>query len=72
MNRKRRVHDGIVGTIIAGGVALGMWVNPAWFWLPGIIGLAMVQSMFTGFCPVYYTLDKLGVGEHRPQVPEVG
>ena len=63
MNRKRRVHDGIVGGVIALGVALGIWVSPAWFWLPGIIGLAMVQSAFTGFCPVYYTLDRLGIPE---------
>lgn len=72
MHRKRRVHDGIVGVLIAGGVALGMWVNPMWFWLPGVIGLALVQSAFTGFCPVYYTLDKLGVPDDRPGFSEAG
>ena len=66
MNKKRRVHDGIVGTVIAAGVGLGIWVNPVWFWLPGVIGVLMIQSSFTGFCPVYYTLDKLGVPEHSP------
>jgi hypothetical protein len=64
MNRKRRIHDGIVGTVIAVGVALGFWVNPNWLALPGAIGLAMVQSAFTGFCPVYFALDRLGIGEH--------
>ncbi len=63
MHKKRRLHDGIVGLVIAAGVALGIWVNPVWFWIPGIIGALMVQSAFTGFCPVYYTLDKLGVPE---------
>jgi hypothetical protein len=31
----------------------------------------MIQSWFTGFCPVYYTLDKLGLGEprHAPAAP---
>ena len=66
MNRKRRIHDGIVGAIIALGVALGYWVAVQWLLLPGLIGLAMVQSAFTGFCPVYYALDKLGVSEHLP------
>lgn len=47
MNRKRRIHDTIVGGIITAGVA-------------------MIQSGFTGFCPVYYTLDRLGVAEHTP------
>jgi hypothetical protein len=60
---KRRVHDGIVGAVIAGGVALGYWMSPAWLLLPGIVGLLMIQSAFTGFCPVYYTLDRLNVSE---------
>ncbi|HVS14452.1 MAG TPA: DUF2892 domain-containing protein [Thermoanaerobaculia bacterium] len=57
------MHDGIVGAVIAAGVALAYWVSPAWLLLPGIVGLAMVQSAFTGFCPVYYLLDRMGVGE---------
>jgi hypothetical protein len=63
MNRKRRIHDGIVGAVIAGGVALGHWVAPGWYWLAGAIGLAMVQSAFTGFCPVYFALERLGVAD---------
>jgi len=64
MNAKRRVHDGIVGLVITAGVALGYWVAPVWLLVPGVVGVLMVQSWFTGFCPVYYALDKLGVGEH--------
>jgi hypothetical protein len=66
---KRRIHDGILGAVLAGGVALGYWVSPAWLLLPGILGLAMVQSLFTGFCPLYYTLDRLHVGEGEKPVP---
>lgn len=65
MQSKRRIHDGIVGAVIAAGVALAYWVSPTWLLLPGLIALAMVQSAFTGFCPVYFALDRLGVGE-RP------
>jgi hypothetical protein len=65
---KRKIHDGIVGALIAGGVGLGIWVNPAWLWLPGILGLALVQSAFTGFCPLYYTLDRLHVSEGEKPV----
>lgn len=60
---KRRVHDGIVGAVITAGIALGYLVSPAWLLLPGIVGVLMVQSAFTGFCPVYYTLDRLKVSE---------
>lgn len=63
MNTKRRVHDAIVGLLVAGGSALAYWVDPLWLIVPGGVGLLMIQSGFTGFCPVYYTLDKLGVGE---------
>jgi len=63
MDRRRRIHDGIVGAVITAGVALGYWVAPAWLLVPGIVGVLMVQSLFTGFCPVYYTLDRLGLSE---------
>lgn len=63
MQRKRRLHDGIVGVLVTAGVALGYWVDPVWLWIPGAVGLLLIQSGFTGFCPVYYTLDKLGISE---------
>ena len=61
--RKRRIHDAIVGGVITAGVALAYWVSPTWLLLPGIIGVLMIQSGFTGFCPVYFSLDRLGVGD---------
>lgn len=63
METRRRLHDGIVGLVITLGVALGYWVAPGWLLLPGVVGLLMVQSYFTGFCPVYYTLDRLKLAE---------
>ena len=63
MHSKRKIHDGIVGAIITAGVALGYWVDPLWLLLPGVVGLLLIQSAFTGFCPVYYTLDRLKIGE---------
>jgi hypothetical protein len=66
METRRRIHDGIVGLLIAAGTALGYWVAPAWLLVPGVVGLLMVQSYFTGFCPVYYTLDRLKVAQRAP------
>jgi len=71
MSDKRRLHDGIVGLIITAGVALGYWVAPVWLPVPGIVGVLMIPSWVTGFCPVYYTLEKLGVGEGS-QTPAAG
>ena len=63
MNQQRRIHDGIVGILVTAGVALGYWVNLNWLALPGAVGLLLIQSAFTGFCPVYYTIEKLGIGK---------
>lgn len=59
MSHKRRVHDGIVGLMVTVGVALGHYVSPHWYLLPAVIGVTLIQSGFTGFCPVYFTLDRL-------------
>lgn len=59
MNQKRRVHDTIVGLLVTVGVALGHYVSAHWFILPAVIGLTLIQSGFTGFCPVYFALDQL-------------
>ncbi len=58
MNTKRRIHDGIAGAVIALGVALGYWVDPLWLLVPGLLGITLLQSGFTGFCPVYFVLDR--------------
>lgn len=60
VNKKRRIHDGIAGAVITVGVLLGYYVSPVWLLVPGVLGVTLVQSAFTGFCPVYYTLDKVG------------
>ena len=57
--RKRKIHDGIAGALITLGVLLGYYVSPVWLLLPGILGVILVQSAFTGFCPVYFILDKI-------------
>lgn len=55
---KRRIHDGIVGAVITLGITLGYSLHPAWLFLPGAIGVTLIQSAFTGFCPVHFLLEK--------------
>lgn len=59
MKKRIRVHDGIIGVLLASSTALGAAVDPRFFWLAGLTGLIMLQSSFTGFCPVHYTLSKV-------------
>ena len=59
MNQKRRLHDGIVGGVVTAGVALGYYVDPLWLLVPGVLGVTLIQSGLTGFCPLYFTLDRI-------------
>jgi len=56
---KVRVHDGVVGSVVTVGTVLGYYVDSTWLLIPAIIGVVLIQSAFTGFCPVYCTLDKI-------------
>ena len=58
MNTKRRLHDGIVGVVMTAGVGLGYWVDPLWLLVPVVLGVTLLQSAFTGFCPVYFLLER--------------
>ncbi len=59
MNQKRRIHDAVVGIVVTAGVALGHYVSAHWLILPAVIGVTLIQSGITGFCPVYFLLDRL-------------
>ena len=58
MNTKRKIHDGIVGALITVGVGMGYTSDPLWLWLPGLLGVTLLQSGITGFCPLYFILDR--------------
>jgi Protein of unknown function (DUF2892) len=42
----------VAGTFVLASLALGRWVNPAWFLMTAFVGLNLLQSSFTGFCPL--------------------
>lgn len=58
MENKIKVHDGIVGAIYLLSIVLGAYVNIQWLYLAGVVAVLQILSMFTGFCPVYYVLNK--------------
>jgi len=62
MNKKTvQIHDGIVGALITAATVLGFKSSEIWFLIPGLIGVFMVVSAFTGFCPVYYLMGLCGI-----------
>ncbi len=51
----------LAGTFVLAGVALGWTVNP-WFYLVDVfVGLNLLQSAFTGFCPAEMIFRSLGL-----------
>jgi hypothetical protein len=51
----------IAGFFVMLSVALGYYVNPAWFLFTAFVGLNLFQSAFTNWCPMMTILRKLRV-----------
>ena len=47
------------GTMILGSLALGWFVHPGWYGLTTFVGLNLLQSSFTGFCPLEKMLRRV-------------
>lgn len=56
-----RVLRGIAGLFVVLSVGLGYWVHPGFFGFTAFVGLNLVQSAFTGWCPMMWILRKAGV-----------
>ena len=51
----------IAGTFILLSLALAHYHSPNWLWFTAFVGLNLLQSGFTNWCPMMMILDKLGV-----------
>ena len=51
----------IAGIFILGSLALGHWVNPYWYLFTGFVGLNLLQSGLTNWCPMMTFLRRLRV-----------
>ncbi|RMH22229.1 MAG: DUF2892 domain-containing protein [Acidobacteria bacterium] len=50
------------GTFVLASLALGWWVHPGFYLVTAFVGFNLLQSAFTGFCPLEMVLSRLGVG----------
>lgn len=55
------------GVFILGSLALGHWVNPAWLLFTAFVGVNLLQSSFTNFCPLERMLGAAGVAGCQPR-----
>ena len=51
----------IAGAFVTASVVLGVYVSPYFFLFTIFVGLNLVQSAFTGWCPMMTILRKSGV-----------
>jgi hypothetical protein len=55
-----RIVMAFAGTVILVSVLLSIYHNVNWLWLTGFVGFNLLQSSFTGFCPLAMILKKMG------------
>ena len=63
------------GAFVLASLALGWWVHPAWLLFTAFVGLNLLQSSFTGLCPLERMLGRarlLGCTPRRPAGPVSG
>lgn len=51
----------IAGVFVLLSVLLGMYVDTRWLWFTLFVGANLLQSGFTGWCPMMAILRKIGV-----------
>jgi hypothetical protein len=50
----------VAGSMVLTSLSLSL-INPNWLWLNAFVGLNLLQSAFTNWCPLITLLQKLGV-----------
>ncbi len=53
----------IAGAFVLLSVLLGAMVHPYWNYFAAFVAVNLIQSAFTGWCPMMALLRKLGVQE---------
>jgi hypothetical protein len=55
-----RIVFAVAGAFILISLLLAHYVSPYWLWFTAFVGLNLLQSAFTGFCPMALILKKMG------------
>jgi hypothetical protein len=66
-----RIVHGFAGAMVLLSVVLARALSPWFLALTAFVGLNLLQSAFTRFCPLAIMLRRLGVPEVAPQAATV-
>ncbi|MFM5402305.1 YgaP family membrane protein [Aeromonas veronii] len=50
----------VAGCMLLLSLILTTWVHPGFVWLSVFVGINLIQSAFTGFCPAAMLLKRIG------------
>ena len=56
-----RIVLAVAGTMVLLSLLLAHFVSPYWYWFTAFVGANLLQSAFTGTCPLVLILRKIGV-----------
>jgi len=56
-----RIVIAVAGSFILVSLLLAHYHSELWLWFTAFVGANLLQSAFTGFCPMAILLKKLGV-----------
>lgn len=56
-----KIVPAVAGFMVLVSLLLSYLVHPGFIWLTAFVGANLLQSAFTGFCPLALILKKLGV-----------
>lgn len=55
----------MAGSVLLISLLLGHWADPWWYVLTAFVGLNLLQSAFTNWCPAITLFRRLGLPEER-------
>ncbi|HEY8690362.1 MAG TPA: DUF2892 domain-containing protein [Chitinophagaceae bacterium] len=58
---RERIVRAVAGTIVLVSIVLAFYVDLHWLWLGVFVGVNLLQSSFTKFCPLEKILDAVGI-----------
>ncbi|MEO6670320.1 MAG: DUF2892 domain-containing protein [Ferruginibacter sp.] len=58
---KERIVRAVAGSFVLISIVLAYFINIQWLWLGVFVGVNLLQSSFTKFCPLEKILDAAGI-----------
>lgn len=56
-----RIVRAVAGTLVLASIALAYFVNINWLWLGSFVGVNLLQSSISKFCPLEMLLNYWGI-----------